>query len=177
MTATIYWIEGPWSGKLAIVPRPRGGDWLEDEVRHWQQSGLDVIVSLLTVSEIEELSLPQETSLCQNAGILFLSLPIEDRGVPLSQKAVLEFSRKLVALLSEGKNIGIHCRQSVGRSALLVACLLVVAGIPPNLALQRVATTRGCPVPDTEEQRQWISDFAHYVTTHAESPRGQSAAP
>jgi hypothetical protein len=32
MRAQLYWIEGPWAGHFAIVPRPRGGDWLEDEI-------------------------------------------------------------------------------------------------------------------------------------------------
>jgi hypothetical protein len=32
MKAAIYWIAPVPSGRLAIIPRPRGGDWLEDEV-------------------------------------------------------------------------------------------------------------------------------------------------
>jgi hypothetical protein len=35
MTTELFWIPGPWKGKLAIVPRPRGGDWLDDEVGGW----------------------------------------------------------------------------------------------------------------------------------------------
>jgi hypothetical protein len=33
MRAELYWIEGPWPSQLAILPRPRGGEWLEDEIR------------------------------------------------------------------------------------------------------------------------------------------------
>jgi hypothetical protein len=29
---TLYWIEGPWTGRLAISARPRGWDWLQDDV-------------------------------------------------------------------------------------------------------------------------------------------------
>ena len=47
--ATIYSIKGPWKGQLAIVPRPRGGDWLEDELRSWEEGGLDLIASSLLV--------------------------------------------------------------------------------------------------------------------------------
>jgi hypothetical protein len=50
--ATIYSIDGPWPGRLAIVPRPRGEDWLDDEGRAWQEAELDVIVSLLTADEV-----------------------------------------------------------------------------------------------------------------------------
>ena len=57
MRAELYWIEGPWPGRLAIVPRPRGGEWLEDEIRSWKQAGVNVVVSLLTNDEITELGL------------------------------------------------------------------------------------------------------------------------
>src|SRR5437870_809053 len=87
MTTKLYWIEGPWPGRLAILPRPRGGEWLEDEVQSWQQSGLDVVLSLLTQEEIADLALTREAELCQVYGVQFLSFPIEDRGTPASRRA------------------------------------------------------------------------------------------
>ena len=80
MQTEVYWIAGPWPGRLAIVPRPRGGDWLEDEVRSWRDAGLDVVVSLLTPEEITEFELDQEERWCQAHGVQFHSLPILDRG-------------------------------------------------------------------------------------------------
>jgi protein tyrosine/serine phosphatase len=177
MRNEVYWVDGPWSGRLAITARPRGGDWLMDEVVSWKQAGFDVIVSLLVPQEAEELELTQEAALCQNAGIRFFSFPIEDRNVPSSQKMMLEFATNLIALLLEGQSVGIHCRQGIGRSALIVSCLLVLMGISPEVALQRTATARGCAVPDTEEQRRWIFDFAPYAETASEvMPHGQVAA-
>ena len=29
---TVYWLDGPWLGRLAIVARPRGDEWLTDEL-------------------------------------------------------------------------------------------------------------------------------------------------
>ena len=177
MRNEVYWIEGPWSGRLAIIARPRGGDWLVDEVESWRQTGFDAILSLLTPSEIEELELTQEAALCQNASIRFFSFPIDDRNVPSSQKMMLGFTSNLVSLLLEGQSIGIHCRQGIGRSALLVSCLLVVMGVLPEVALQRTATARGCAVPDTEEQRRWIFDFARYAAMPCTAMlHGQGAA-
>jgi len=60
MYTELYWIEGPWPGRLAISARPRGGDWLEDEVKSWRRAGLDIIVSLLTPDEEEALDLQRE---------------------------------------------------------------------------------------------------------------------
>lgn len=59
-TSDIYWVPGPWPGRLGVVPRPRGGDWLADEVHLWRTSGLDVVTSLLTPDEAAELELQDE---------------------------------------------------------------------------------------------------------------------
>jgi len=156
MRATVYWIEGKWPGKLAIVPRPRGGDWLEDEARDWKEAGLDVIVSLLEEAEAADLDLSAEGELSQAVGLGFLSFPIVDRSVPASRPATLALLQDLSRLLASGKNIGIHCRQGIGRSALIAASLLVLAGVSPEAAFQRVSTARGCTVPETAEQREWV---------------------
>jgi hypothetical protein len=54
MRTELYPIDGPWPGHLAIAPRPRGGDWLEDEIRAWRRSGVDVVLSLLSREEEAE---------------------------------------------------------------------------------------------------------------------------
>ena len=51
MKAELSIVDGPWPGRLAIVPRPRGGDWLEDEVRAWREAGVDIVVSALEADE------------------------------------------------------------------------------------------------------------------------------
>ena len=98
MRTELYWIEGPWQGKLAILPRPRGGDWLEDEVRGWRAAGVDVVVSLLTSDEVADLDLAQEGVLCEVYGIDFRPFPIVDRSVPASRKATVDFVKKLAKL-------------------------------------------------------------------------------
>jgi hypothetical protein len=51
----LYWLNNSLSGRLAISARPRGGDWLEDEIEGWRRQGVGVILSLLTDSENKEL--------------------------------------------------------------------------------------------------------------------------
>lgn len=160
MAARIYWIEGPWKGKLAIVPRPRGGDWLEDEISDWRKAGIDVVVSFLTPDEVGEFDLEDEGVLCEARGIRFISFAIPDREVPPSQFAAVSLVHDVEQSLTEGKNIALHCRQSVGRSALIAACLLVAAGEDSHRAFERISSARGCTVPDTAEQEQWVTDHA-----------------
>lgn len=160
MRPTIYWIEAAFPGKLAIVPRPRGGDWLEDEVRAWRQAGLDVIVSLLEVDEAADLAIELEGELSRAAGLEFISFPIADRSIPASGKAAVMLLQELAQLLTAGKNIGVHCRQGIGRSPLIAAGILVLDGYSPNAAFQLVGEARGITVPETEQQRNWVIGLA-----------------
>jgi protein-tyrosine phosphatase len=133
---------------------------LEDEVRSWRQSGLDIVVSLLTQEEVADLDLVQEAALCQARGLQFFSFPMVDRSVPSSRAATLDLVRELDKTLAEGKSVVIHCRQGIGRSALLAACRLASAGIDAEAAFRRISAARGCLVPETPEQRSWVVDFA-----------------
>ena len=60
MKPVLYWIPGPWLGRLAIVARPKGGDWLSDEASGWHQARLDIVVSLLEDDEAAQLGLSDE---------------------------------------------------------------------------------------------------------------------
>ncbi|HVS37523.1 MAG TPA: protein-tyrosine phosphatase family protein [Gemmataceae bacterium] len=159
MQATAYWVEGPWRGRLAVLPRPRGGDWLEDEARAWKSAGVDVVVSLLEKEEAEEFDITAEEDACRKNGVEFVSHPITDRGLPPSPRAFADLVRALEEKLAAGKGVGVHCRQGVGRSALLAACLLIGAGVDGESAWRRVAAARGRSVPDTTEQREWAVRF------------------
>lgn len=160
MQTELYWIEGPWPGRLAIMPRPRGGDWLEEEIQSWRRSGVDVVVSLLTRDEQTELNLLDEEALCQANNIEFVAFPIVDRSVPVSTSAFSEQVSKLSDLLANGQTIAVHCRQGIGRAALVAISLLTVAGMPSASAIERVSAARGCVVPETPEQRRWVAEFA-----------------
>ena len=121
----VYWIKGPGPGTLAILAQPRGADWLEDEVEAWKQIGVDTVVSLLTRSEEVELSLTEESDLVRRSGLTFINFPIPDYSVPRSQGATRQIVEELTDQLSRGNKVGIHCRQGIGRSSLvLLVCSL-----------------------------------------------------
>ena len=161
MYTELHWIDGPWPGRLAIAARPRGGDWLEDEIKSWRRNGVDTVVSLLTPGEIEDLDLQHEQQYCHENGIRFLLFPIVDRTVPQSDGDTAQLLEQLETVLAQGKNVVVHCRQGIGRSGLIAASLLAGRGFPPLDAIERVSAARQAPIPDTPEQRAWIIHFRY----------------
>lgn len=149
------WIKAN-SIRLAVVPRPRGRDWLLDDLRALKERGVDTLVSLLTPEESYELGLSDEAQFCGEVGIRFLLFPIADRSVPSSVAAFCEFIEVIDSELNNGRGVGIHCRAGIGRSSLLAACLLLRHGCKPAAAFEAIALSRGCPVPDTPEQHEWV---------------------
>ena len=159
MQAELYWICKIGNGSLATMPRPRGGDWLEDEISSLKQSCVDVVVSLLEDHENHELELGREGACCENAEILFLSYPIRDRSIPSSGPKTREFAQAIFALLRDGKNVAIHCRGGIGRSSVIAACVMMLSGMTAEEALLKIENKRGCLIPDTMEQREWVKRF------------------
>ncbi len=160
MQPALYWIEAPFPGKVAISARPRGGDWLEDEITAWRQAGIDTVISLLTPDEVNDLNLNEEARLSEVHSMRFCSFPIPDRSIPSSRAETSGLVKTLRSELDAGRNLVVHCRQGVGRSGLIAAALLISGGIGPEEALRRITDARGVPVPETSEQRAWVLHLA-----------------
>jgi len=165
MQANVFWVAGPWRGKLGILPRPRGGDWLEDETNAWREAGVDVVVSLLEPEEETQLVLEREAAAATASGIAFRPFPIPDRGVPSSRESVAALTREIVDALDSGRNVVVHCRQGIGRSGIIVGGVLVAGGEELTAALRAISESRGLDVPETDEQRRWLDDFASWLAS------------
>jgi protein-tyrosine phosphatase len=152
----IFWIDGDSRIALAIVARPEGDEWLEDELRALKSDGIDTLVSMLEPWEAVELGLARERELAEEAGMQFLSFPIPDRHTPTEIEAFRRFAEELAQRLREGECVGVHCRGSIGRSTVAAASALRHLGWSAMDALLAIAVARRYPVPDTDEQREWI---------------------
>lgn len=155
----IYWIRHAEKPRLAIVARPRGEEWLYDDLRQMKSSGIDILVSLLEPDEAINLGLAQEGELAQKAGIEFVSFPIADRTTPENRQNFCKLISDLTQALRIGKQVGVHCRGSIGRSTVLTASVLIESGWNAVEALRRIEEARGCLVPDTDAQQRWILNF------------------
>lgn len=156
MKPALFTISRGRRGCLSTMARPRGGNWLTDEFGDLATAGVDVVVSLLTDAEAAELDLSQEAAAAQAAGIEFHRLPTPDRQIA-DRDATLALGRLLVQRLEAGASVAAHCRQGIGRSSTLAAAVLVLEGATGAGAWDRVSAARGLPVPDTDEQREFVN--------------------
>jgi protein-tyrosine phosphatase len=164
MPSDLYWIDHPRTPRLAIMARPRAGDWLEDEVAHWQAEGVALVVSLLEPAEARELGLEGEADVCRAQGIEFVNFPIPDRGVPGDRRQAEVLARRLV---EADRSVAIHCRAGIGRSASIAALTLVLGGMSADEAFARISAARGLSVPDTDAQRKWVEGSSASGTSTA----------
>jgi protein-tyrosine phosphatase len=160
MIPDLFWIGGPWRGRLAIANRPRGGDWLKDELNGLRRAGVDVVVSLLETNEADQLDLVNEGRAAEANGIRFISFPIPDRGIPASMPSTISLMADVAGALEKGQNVAVHCRQGIGRSGLIAAGVLTIAGSSPADAIQAVSSARGLSIPETPDQRQWVEGLS-----------------
>lgn len=155
MQAEMYEIIPCPVGRLAIMPRPRGGDWLRGELASLQSRGVTDLVSVLQPAEEVELRLQSEEQICAGLGLRFHRHAIKDRGIPL-QPGFDDFIASLVPILTHQGFIAIHCRAGIGRSTVAAAALLCRSGLSAEEALTVISHARGWEVPDTEEQLDFI---------------------
>jgi protein-tyrosine phosphatase len=157
---TIYWIAADASGRLGTMARPRGGEWLADDLAALRGTGVDTLVTLLTEPERDELELAELPNCCRVCDLAWETLPIPDLDVPPLNAATVAFVARIAEGLRAGRQIVIHCRQGIGRSSLIAASALAMLDVAPSQAFDRISAARGRPVPDTDAQRAWVERFA-----------------
>jgi protein-tyrosine phosphatase len=156
----VYWLREVEGVRLAIMPRPRSGEWLTDEIAGWDRLGVQTVVSLLEPHEVRDLDLANEESLCLTANLKFVSFPIPDRGVPSNLVEFAKLVAKIEQRLRSGESVAVHCRAGIGRAGLLGACILDAFGVDPDSAFGMLSRARGVTVPDTGAQIAWVREYA-----------------
>src|SRR5688572_29251288 len=94
---------------MSVVPRPRGRDWLDDELRAIKTAGVHLLVSILTPDEQAAMDLTAEAERRRELGIEYLSVPIPDFGVPIDAMAFDDAVAQAVRTLSQDESVAVHC--------------------------------------------------------------------
>lgn len=153
----IFWMDTILEkGNLGMMAKPRGGDWLKDEILKLKNYNVDCVVSLLEKDEEFECAIESEKLLCEKHLIEFISFPIQDREIPVSKKQFRTLINQLHQMLQEGKNVVVHCRMGIGRTSLVCAGILLTNGIKKQEVFEILSQKRTLSVPDTQEQIDFI---------------------
>lgn len=154
----IFKIQQIGTGFLAIMAKPRAGEWIEDEFSGLKTIGVTSITSMLESSEAYEVGLQSEHQLCEKNNMEFLSFPIPDRGLPSNIREFTKLANHLHEKIQQGAGAVIHCRGGVGRCSLLAATILFREGDNTEEALEKISLARRVKVPDTKEQVFWLKN-------------------
>ncbi|WP_026207003.1 hypothetical protein [Paractinoplanes globisporus] len=155
MTASLHVIAGMGSGRLAIIPHPRGDDWADDQLSALAGDGVSVLVSALTTAEQQEMGLGGTVATAAKLGVDFLPFPSEGAEPRDEASEVVGLAGRLAAHVRAGRFVATQCFGGVGRSTLLACTTLVLLGVGPGEALRRV--TGGSPTPVT---RDWLHEHS-----------------
>ncbi len=153
----IYWIEDFIKpGKLGMMARPKGNDWLKDEVDTLSRFGVNMVVSHLEKEEEYELGLTKEKEICLSSGIDFISYPVADRSIPKNKDSYKDLISVISERLKQGERVIIHCRMGIGRTGMTAAAILLKNGFDPNQVFDYLIKIRTLNMPDTKEQVDFV---------------------
>jgi protein-tyrosine phosphatase len=106
-------------------------------IRNW---GAVAVVTLLDDLELRILGVSDLSNTAEWLNLRWFHLPVDNKGVPGQNFEALWGSagQQLCQLLRDGKRIIIHCKEGIGRSALIAARLLIELGITAEEAIRMV---------------------------------------
>lgn len=160
--ASLYWVDGSFPGRLAVAERPRGGPWMDDDLRAMKAAGVTMLVSALGEKERRETQLHELDLACASAGVAFRGMPLPNLLTP-DLSSTWPLLEEFADEVRGGGGLAAHCHAGIGRSPLIVASVLVVLGVAAKDAWTKVEEARGRAVPDTVAQRRWVHDLEAHV--------------
>jgi len=119
-------------------------DRIENDLQCISSWGAKIIVTLLEMREITQLGVAALPGSILARNIHWLHLPLGNNVLPAEEFEEKWRSARVMLLhsLQQGERILIHCKEGVGRSALVAARLLIEAGIDADCAISAVRKAR-----------------------------------
>ena len=142
-------------GRLAGAALPggytAGAQPALDDLRELRERGVRCLVSL---SDRAEAFGP----LCEQAGLEWLYHPLPEFGIPEDDEGFAALVRELQGRLERGVAVCAHCYAGVGRTGLLLCCLVGRhLGLPAAEAITRVRAVRRAI--ETPEQERYVHRY------------------
>ena len=127
----------------------RGG--LAAELAELRSLGVDCLVSLTDQAA-------GFGPACAAAGLSWEYFPIPEFDVPEDTPAFHRLMARLLGRLEAGQALAAHCYAGIGRTGLLLACLLGrLEGLPGEEAIRRLRLLR--PALETPDQERFVASY------------------
>ena len=158
-------VETPGNGRLGLTFCPgkhdsnaMTGSWvrnLQMDIETIVDWGGSTLVTLMEQHELDMLNVPDLGQVAESYGLNWYHLPIRDVSIPSFdfEENWVDVGANLRNRLLSGQSIVVHCRGGLGRTGLVVACLLIELGEEPDEAIQRVREVRPGAVETMEQER------------------------
>ena len=125
-------------------------------------AGIECFLDLTHPAEIE----PYDYALPFH--VEYLRKPIRDHALPERREHMMEILDCLHDALESGRPAYVHCRAGIGRTGMVIGCLLVERGLTGEQALDELARAwQQCErskvwpcVPETEAQTEYVRSWA-----------------
>lgn len=165
----IDYLVAPLGGKIAMTHCPgrntvdaRGRQWqriLSDDMAAIHSANISTVVSLISLSEMKKLGVPDLPAQVVQHRLQWLHLAIEDFGTPdlNALESWQQIKESVLAALARHETVLLHCAAGLGRTGMMAACLLVACGQTPTSAIEQVRTARPGTI-ETDAQAAFIQD-------------------
>jgi ADP-ribosylglycohydrolase len=108
-------------------------------------------------------------------GVHYVRKAIRDHGLPEDPAHMAEIITTIEHALAANRRVYVHCRAGIGRTGMVVACLLIERGHSAEEALneanrlwQRCARAREWPsIPETDEQVEYVRGWSRSAAPRA----------
>jgi len=157
-----YWVV---PGLVLAGEHPLGSsaEKTRDRLQRLRAAGIECFIDLTRPGEIARYDeqLPMDVE--------YLRKPIKDHGLPESRADMADILATIRQAQQQGRPVYVHCRAGIGRTGMVMGCLLVESGLAGEEALrelnrlwQQCRRSRSWPsIPETDEQvdfvRQWTA--------------------
>lgn len=160
--------EAPWAGKLGMtfLPGKQRDGWgglhwrtLETDLRRLKEEhDADTFLLLVEDDELRHARVVGVEEAFERTDIELIRIPIVDEDIPADPAAFRRVLNTVLERLTAGRNVVVACRGGLGRTGMVVACLLVDGGLEPDAAIRLTQATRKLTLTNTAQQdyvRAW----------------------
>jgi len=157
---SLHWVAGVDPGRLALMARPQGGEWLADDIAALRGAGLIRWCRCSNRPKSVNSTFGTSHRCVNDTASCFARFPSPTEKHPRPRATCRCCSLELQAELRDGRSVAIHCRAGIrahgaGRRVPASSAAGAVQGHLP------VAQPRpgGVAVPDTDAQVEWVERF------------------